>query len=240
VSGRARASLSTILPPAATACELEAPQDGGTGAEHLLFAGERDVIAGAVESRKREFADGRLCARRALAQIGLPPSAIPTAADGSPVWPPGVVGSITHKGRYRAAAVGWAADLPGLGIDAELNDRLPTGVLGIIAETAELEQVERLLAARPEVRWDRLLFSAKEAVMKALQPLSREHPGLRESTVRFDAASDSFTATMRSDATAPGSAVPLVTGRWLVRPEMLIVAAEVLGARSTSPQWTDV
>jgi 4'-phosphopantetheinyl transferase EntD len=41
------------------------------------------------------------------------------AGDRTPVWPDGVVGSITHTGDFAAAAVAWAADIAGLGIDSE-------------------------------------------------------------------------------------------------------------------------
>ena len=41
------------------------------------------------------------------------------AEDRAPIWPDRVVGSITHTGDFAAAAVAWAADIAGLGIDSE-------------------------------------------------------------------------------------------------------------------------
>jgi 4'-phosphopantetheinyl transferase EntD len=39
------------------------------------------------------------------------------AGDRAPIWPDGVVGSITDTGDFAAAAVAWAADIAGLGIE---------------------------------------------------------------------------------------------------------------------------
>ena len=70
-----------------------------------LFPEEEAAIARAVPTRRREFATGRWCARRALHDLGLPPAPIIPGERGAPGWPPGVVGTITHCPGYRGAAV---------------------------------------------------------------------------------------------------------------------------------------
>ena len=50
------------------------------------------------------------------------------------------------------------------------SSALPPGVLETIASAREVEEVERCSAAGPGLAWDRLLFSAKEAVVKAVYP----------------------------------------------------------------------
>ena len=75
-----------------------------------LEAPERAAVAGAVASRQREFAGGRTCARRALLRLGHAAQPIPVGACRAPVWPHGVVGSITHCSSFAAAAVARAAD----------------------------------------------------------------------------------------------------------------------------------
>ena len=64
-----------------------------------------------------------------------------------PLWPAGVVGSITHCDGYRAAAVARATDLATVGIDAEPHEPLPDGVLAAIALPAEPPRAAR--ARRP-------------------------------------------------------------------------------------------
>ena len=70
-----------------------------------LDAEEESHIATSVPKRRAEFRTVRECARDALAQLGLPrPRQIPEER-GAPPWPEGIVGSMTHCHRYRAAAV---------------------------------------------------------------------------------------------------------------------------------------
>ena len=84
-----------------------------------LFASEQDSLGEPVEKRRNEFITARACVRRALAQLDLPPSPVPNGERGQPVWPDGVVGSITHCAGYRACALAHADDATTIGIDAE-------------------------------------------------------------------------------------------------------------------------
>ena len=219
--------LATILPAGAVGVELTEGENEDFTAR--LLAGEGVAIEDASPGRRREFAAGRECARRALRALGLEGVSLPVGANGAPVWPDGVVGSITHKGAYRAAAVARSRDLAGLGIDAEIDARLPEGVLETIASARELDHVERLLAKRPGTHWDRLLFSAKEAAVKAAGPIERRAAGIRRIAVCFDHAADSFAATLPSDAETDGTGVP-VEGRWVQRSGLLLVAASPASA----------
>jgi 4'-phosphopantetheinyl transferase EntD len=74
------------------------PPDG------VLFP-EEAAISRAVEKRRRDFRTVRHCSRRALRELGVPPTAVAPGERRKPVWPPGVVGSLTHCTGYRAAAV---------------------------------------------------------------------------------------------------------------------------------------
>ena len=106
-----------------------------------LFPEEEQALGRAVEKRRREFITGRACAREALGRLGLPPAPIGSGAHGEPLWPAGVVGSITHCEGYRACAVARASDLGALGIDAEVDAPLPTGVWEAIAHGAERDLI---------------------------------------------------------------------------------------------------
>jgi 4'-phosphopantetheinyl transferase EntD len=72
--------------------------------------------AGRVEAeRMRELESGRVYAKRALALIGIKEVDLPIARDRSPLWPAGIVGSLTHvtaRGvRQFAAAVARTTDI---------------------------------------------------------------------------------------------------------------------------------
>lgn len=178
-----------------------------------LFEDEVRSLGRAVDTRRREFTTGRACARRALARFGLPATAIPSGTRGEPLWPAGVVGSITHCDSYRACALARAQDARSLGIDAEVDAPLPADILEAISSADE----RRTLAAHgPGASWDRLLFSAKEAVFKAWFPLTGRGLGFDDVDVRIDPDRAAFRALLLVDRSVPGGAdVPAeLTGRW--------------------------
>ncbi|WP_438827388.1 4'-phosphopantetheinyl transferase family protein [Streptomyces otsuchiensis] len=190
-------------------------------------------MAGRHPERVRQFASARACARRAQAGLGLPPAPLLRGPGGAPAWSPGVVGSITHCGGYRGAAVARSTALAALGIDAEPALPLPTGVLGLVGTDEEGPMIADLTATRPDVPWDRLLFSAKEAVYKAWYPRSGQWLGFSRATVRLD-PDGGFTARLRPERPAPG--VPLrYTGRWLTGRGLLLTAVAVPAVSAVPP-----
>lgn len=207
---------------AATRRDVEAP----------LFHEEEPAIRFAVEGRRREFMTGRACAREALARLGLPERAIPVEASRAPRWPPGVVGSITHCSGYRAAAVGRALDFDGIGIDAEANRSLPGGVLGAIALPGERERTRRLLREARGPCWDRLLFSAKEAIFKAWFPLTGTKLDFEDAEVGFAAGSRRFSVRLRASHGSPEGDPPGLSGRWTVAAGILATAVSLPAAEA--------
>jgi len=100
---------------------VAAAESVGPEAEPIrkLFPAEEAVVRTAGPRRRAEFTVGRRCAREALAGLGLPVAPVLAGRAGEPLWPAGVTGSITHCPGYRACAVARAADVAGIGIDAE-------------------------------------------------------------------------------------------------------------------------
>ncbi|MFI1227485.1 MULTISPECIES: 4'-phosphopantetheinyl transferase [unclassified Streptomyces] len=138
-----------------------------------LFPEEEALIAKSVAKRRNDFATARACARRAMAGLGLPPVAVLHGYRGRPLWPEGIVGSLTHCDGYRAAALARATDVLSLGIDAEPHAPLPTGVRELVTLPAERERIGPALPeGADEIHWDRVLFSAKESVFKAWYPVT--------------------------------------------------------------------
>lgn len=209
-------ALEEVLPDCAVA---EAVREDIPDAP--LFPEEEALVGRAVEGRRREFRTGRACAHAALARLGARPCAIPAGPRGAPRWPAGVVGSITHCAGYRASAVAWASDLAAIGIDAEPDARLPERVLGAVATPAELLMLRDLTRTAPEVRWDRLLFSAKEAAYKAWFPMTGRWLGLEDMVVELDRASRAFSVRLPDPA---GRAPTGLSGEWLARDGILLTA----------------
>ncbi len=190
-----------------------------------LYPEEARVVERAVAKRQHEFATTRACARRALAQIGVPAQPIPTGPKGEPCWPEGVVGSITHCDGLRACAVARARDLLSLGIDAEPGLPLPEGVLESVARPEERDHLDALAAERPGISWDRLLFSIKESTYKAWFPLARGWLGFEEASVVIDPVTGRFSVRLLVPGPAVGERqLGGFEGRWLSTSTHLLTA----------------
>ena len=170
-------------------------------------------VARAVPERAREFAAGRTFARIALASLGATADPLPAGPNRAPIWPRGFVGSITHVVGYAAVAVGRARDIMSVGVDIEDSGRF---------DPVYVEQIfsprERLLylpsAEPPELRRvGALVFSAKEAVYKALSALGEVRIRFADCTIAVDSESGAFAAHLPSGSGVPGWDGP-ITGRF--------------------------
>lgn len=212
--------IGDILPPEVTAEEVFGDLTAVT-----LFPEEEAVITRAVDKRRREFTTGRGCARAALARLGVPAVPILPGERGAPKWPSGVVGSITHCDGYRACAVARTSDVVTIGLDAEPHDRLPGGVLGVVALEKEQARIAALSEAVPDVCWDRILFSAKESVYKAWFPLTQRWLGFEQACIDFDLATGAFTAELLTDGpVVHGRPLTGFAGRWLVSRGLIVTS----------------
>lgn len=206
----------------------------------VLYPGEADAIARAVDKRRREFRTVRHCARQALRQLGLPPAPVLRGERGEPQWPPGVVGSMTHCAGYRAAAVARSRDLRSLGIDAEPHQPLPAGVLEVITRGEEQDNLSDLAAADSATCWDRLLFCAKETVYKAWFPLTHRWLGFEDAAVTINpgtpgSAQGSFSARLLVPGqTITGDTLTQLDGYWLRSDELVITA---IALSTTASEW---
>jgi 4'-phosphopantetheinyl transferase EntD len=203
--------IERLLPPAVASAETFDDENAGP-----LCPGEEALIASAVESRRRAFTTARTCARSALADLGVAPGPILRSKHGSPQWPSGFVGSITHCDGYRAAAVARAEQIAGIGIDAEPNAALPGGVCRNVASDDEAVGLHELAVRDPDVAWDRLLFSAKESVYKAWFPLTGRWLGFDDVVVEIHRADGTFCARMLVPApVVSGEPLRAFHGRWV-------------------------
>lgn len=209
-----------------------------------LMPEEAALVSAAVESRRREFATVRSCAREALGALGLPPVAVLRGPRGEPRWPEKVVGSMTHCSGYRAAAVAAAAEVHALGIDAEPNLPLPDGVLEAIARAEELPRLRRLKAVTSggfgaaAVSCDRLLFSAKESVYKAWFPMTGLPLDFSEASLEFTPLG-TFTARLLVPGPLyDGSRLQSFRGRWLAAGGFVFTSVVVPGLPANRPDET--
>ena len=196
--------------------------------EAPLYVEESLALGRAVDKRRREFVTGRACARQALARLGFGPCSVPSGPRGEPVWPQSVVGSITHCRGYVACAVASRELVGAVGIDAEPHEALDEGILPEIVTPAENERLTDLSAAWPDVRWDRVWFSAKEALYKAWFPLTRRWLGFHDADLTVDGATGRFVAQLLVPGVCVnGESISSFSGRWLVRDRLTLTAVIV-------------
>lgn len=215
---RAQGLLASILPTSVVAEECFDDPPGT-----YLFPSEEACLTRAVDRRRREFTTVRLCARLALAQLGVPAAPLLPGEHGAPGWPDGIIGSMTHCAGYRGAAVAPVAALHALGVDAEPALPLPGGVLDLVSSSAERDLLSAHASRYPQIPWDRLLFSAKESVYKSWFPLTHRWLGFEDAELEFDPAAQTFTATLLIE-NAP---VDRFSGCWKVASALAITAIAV-------------
>lgn len=160
-----------------------------------LFPVEAAAIEGAHPRRKSAFRGGRACARAALAKLGVPLTSIPRAASGAPLWPRGVVGSISHTDEMAVALVAHTPPVAGLGIDIEKDEPIDDAtMLQLVCRPEEL--IDGCPPAHSaNLRHGKLLFSIKEAVYKLYQPITATFLDFRDLRIYLD-ASGSFRAEL--------------------------------------------
>lgn len=193
-----------------------------------LFPEEAEALGNAVEKRRLEFVTARACAREALSRLGVPAQPIPTGSRGEPVWPAGIVGSITHCAGYRACAVAHANELITIGVDAEPDEPLPPDLLADIALPEEQRWIESAVVADPGTSWDRLLFSIKESIYKAWFPLTRSWLGFEDAVVSINPSHGTFSAALLVPGPTLGERkLDGFTGRWAAVDGLLFSAIAV-------------
>ncbi|WP_341661545.1 4'-phosphopantetheinyl transferase superfamily protein [Vibrio sp.] len=138
----------------------------------------------AVDKRCAEYLAGRIVARKAIERINGTTPQIGTHKDRSPIWPQGLIGSITHSDGVVIAAVAEQKHHRLLGIDfehwmsAQLADELCDQLL---------DQSEKQLLLQSDLAFERgvtLIFSLKESLYKALYPHVNTFFGFDEARVR--------------------------------------------------------
>jgi 4'-phosphopantetheinyl transferase EntD len=168
--------------------------------------------------------------------LGLPPTAILIGNGREPIWPRNVVGSITHCSGYCAAVATNSPLILSIGIDAEENLPLPDGVAEIVATVQERADISNM--NDPSIAWDRLLFSAKEAVFKAWYSLAREwlefsdccivwDPCRRPSSVPKDRICGDFIAKLKRPCTTANRLIEVFQGHYIASPTHLATLVQV-------------
>jgi enterobactin synthetase component D len=124
----------------------------------------------AVIKRQSEYLAGRYAAIKALRILGFTTNNVPIGKNREPIWPDGVVGSITHTNSSAFCAIALLNDIKQLGIDHE--NWISVENVNEIKQSI-INFPEDKLISQIDLKYEHvftLVFSAKESLFKALFP----------------------------------------------------------------------
>lgn len=143
----------------------------------VLGVARPEKLDNAISKRRAEFLAGRTVSKAALFLLGKRSDQVPISPDREPIWPKGVVGSITHSNGRCAAVV---SDNTSMLVGIDIEDVASASSLDTIFQEVLLPDEANFIRSQnvlpPEVLAT-LVFSAKETLYKALFPKVRRFFG---------------------------------------------------------------
>jgi 4'-phosphopantetheinyl transferase EntD len=169
-----------------------------------------------VEARRAEYLRSRWLVRTLTGYSGP----LPRSAAGVTAWPPGIVGSITHKEGHVAVAIVPATSAKGVGVDAESVTRMKWEFAERVCVGGETVLIERLATETKidKVHWLTVLFSFKEALFKAHYPLGEtmfHFPDAEVTSIEPDARGGKITCRLLVDTSPFTPKGTTVKGRFV-------------------------
>lgn len=182
-----------------------------------LFLVEQHAISHAVPKRKREFSTGRASARAAMSALGVAHQEVPVGPSREPIWPEGYIGSISHSAELCVAMARKQDQIWALGTDLTTTDPLDIELHDLICTAEERRDASLASSATADVH--KLIFSAKEALYKALFPSVRRFIDFHEVSIQLDLGSGTWRPKFAATDLALGASIEgsfLVTDREIV------------------------
>jgi 4'-phosphopantetheinyl transferase EntD len=122
--------------------------------------------------RLTDLVTGRYCAIKALEQLGIQDATIPIGADRAPIWPEGIVGSISHCDSLAGAIVSKKKDHISLGLDIEEIGKVTPDLWDLVFTENEKSYLHSISDTEREAQ-STAIFSLKEAFYKFQFPITR-------------------------------------------------------------------
>lgn len=124
---------------------------------------------------------------------------MPRGEDRAPVWPDGLVGSITHTDAWAAAAVARRGDgFAAIGIDLEPADPLAPDLWESVCASEEREKLAIISGMTPGLA-ARIVFCMKEAAFKCQYAISGAMLEFDDLAIEVDVGAGTFAAVFRRE-----------------------------------------
>lgn len=154
---------------------------------------EQAAVTRARSKRRREFTAGRVLARDGLRALGAQPVSIPVSEGRYPVWPDGIVGSISHTKDHVGVALAKSRDYAAIGLDIEAHRSVTPDLFNAVFIESEISQLSQNSCTDAAT----LIFSCKESVFKSVNPIVNEFLDFLD--VRIELLDGQFQAQCKSE-----------------------------------------
>ncbi len=184
------ADAACELLPSTVAVSTSDPRKGWSG----LHPDEVPATATMGTLRRLEYTAGRKAAHDAMDQLYVYDQPVVNGLDRAPVWPNGIVGSISHTNDYCIAVAAYHQDIHAMGLDIEPKRVLDADLIHEICNRDE----RAWLAKQPADQQGylaRLIFSAKECAYKCQYPLTKKLFGFKALSIGINLNEATFTVT---------------------------------------------
>jgi len=203
---------------------------------------EKAQIGDVCEKRYTEFAAGRSQSRQLIAVLTGVAETLPIGEYRQPIWPKGIIGSISHSDDYCAVAVTRRAIVTGVGIDVEPFEPLDPEVADVVltkSEHAAISALDVQAVSQGQALADqaansslagakahKLIFSIKEAIYKCCYPQVRAFIDFKQCEVILDPQTSSYHAVINCENSDKQSVNLAVTGKWKIEAGHIFASAE--------------
>lgn len=183
------------------------------------YPDEMSLVKNAVTQRQQEFQAGRNCAKEALSILGIEHFPILSGVKREPIWPEGIVGSITHCKDYCAAALCKTTVAKSIGIDVEKKTTLDKSTINLICTKTELAWLSK--HDLMDTFWSKVIFSAKECLYKCYYPLTHQYLDFLEAELSLDLDKNIFTAKLLINAPSSFNINEPIKGSFLIEKDYI-------------------
>lgn len=156
-----------------------------------LYPDELSITEGMISKRKEEFKAGRLLAKKILENFNVNCFPILQNNDRTPIWPEGIVGSISHDHKRCIVAVCANSDYKSVGVDVETNKRIKSQLWNRICTDHELTEINKMMPSLRQ-QFAAIIFSAKESFYKCQYPLTKQFVNFHDVEIHIDKNKNQF------------------------------------------------
>lgn len=139
---------------------------------HCLYQSELELVKDVSEKRLLEFTTGRDCAHQALHKMGYEICPILKGEQREPLWPTGIVGSISHCRDLAGAAIADQSRILSVGLDIENHKQLNPDIARHVCTADEQNWISSQTPHQQNIAL-LLIFSIKEAVFKCIYQITQ-------------------------------------------------------------------